>query len=85
MFRNTFARLVHWQGRLKFPPHEVSNHVRRIKHGQTEKLPELFLTFNSHEEATSFHCTYEINDVLQIATTPPRETVMWVLTKQFSR
>lgn len=25
------------------------------------------------------------NEVLQIATTPPRETVMWVLKKQFSR
>ena len=25
------------------------------------------------------------DEVLQIATTPPRETVMWVLKKQFSR
>lgn len=41
--------------------YEVSDHFRRIKNGQTETLPELFLTFNSHEEATSFHCTYEIN------------------------
>ena len=41
--------------------YEVSDHFARIKHGQTEKLRQLFLIFDSHEDARSFHCDYEIS------------------------
>lgn len=41
--------------------YEISDHFGRIKHGQIEELPELFLTFDSYEEAASFHCRYEIS------------------------
>jgi hypothetical protein len=33
--------------------YDVSDHFARIKHGQTEKLRQLFLIFDSHEDATS--------------------------------
>jgi hypothetical protein len=41
--------------------YEVSDHFARIKHGQTEELRELFLTFDSHESSASFHCKYEVS------------------------
>ena len=36
--------------------YELSDHFVRIKHGQTEELRELFLTFDSYDDAQSFHC-----------------------------
>jgi hypothetical protein len=41
--------------------YEVSDHFDRIKHGQTEALRQLFLMYDSHEAAASFHCNYEIS------------------------
>lgn len=41
--------------------YDISDHFTRIKHGFTEELPELFLTFDSYSEASSFNCDYEIN------------------------
>jgi hypothetical protein len=41
--------------------YDVSDHFERIKHGQTEQLPELFLTFDSYRAVQSFHCGYVIH------------------------
>ncbi len=40
--------------------YEVSDHFDRIKHGFVAVLPEFALTFDSHPEARSFHCEYEV-------------------------
>lgn len=38
----------------------VTDHFKRIKHGASDQLPELFLTFDSYESAKSFHCDYTV-------------------------
>jgi hypothetical protein len=38
----------------------VTDHFARIKHGGAVKLHKLFLTFDPHEAARSFHCDYTI-------------------------
>jgi len=39
----------------------VTDHFRRIKHGASVQLPELFLTFDSYRSAKSFHCDYTVS------------------------
>ncbi len=41
--------------------YDVEFHVRRLKHGFSEALDPLFLTFDSYEEARSFAIDFRIN------------------------
>jgi hypothetical protein len=38
----------------------VTDHFRRIKHGSQGTMPEMVLTFDSYESASSFNCNYMI-------------------------
>jgi len=40
--------------------YKVEDHFERIKHGQAVQLPEMFLTFDSYESASCFHCVYAL-------------------------
>lgn len=40
--------------------YNVRDHFPRIKHGDSVVLPEMFLTFDSYELASSFNCQYTI-------------------------
>ena len=40
--------------------YDVREHFQRIKHGDHVVLPEMFLTFDSYESASSFSCQYTI-------------------------
>ncbi|HUT86716.1 MAG TPA: PIN domain-containing protein [Candidatus Heimdallarchaeota archaeon] len=40
--------------------YDVRDHFSRIKHGDNATLPEMFLTFDSYQSATSFSCDYTI-------------------------
>jgi hypothetical protein len=40
--------------------YEITEHSKRIKHGDYFSLPELYLTFDSFEVAVSFSCEYTI-------------------------
>lgn len=40
--------------------YDVRDHFRRIKHGDSAALPEMFLTFDSYQTASSFSCDYTI-------------------------
>jgi hypothetical protein len=40
--------------------YDVDDHFLRIKHGDSVMLPEMFVLFDSFEEATSFSCQYTI-------------------------
>ncbi len=40
--------------------YDVTDHFTRIKHGDNVILPEMFLTFDSYESASSFSCDYVI-------------------------
>ena len=40
--------------------YDVTDHFSRIKHGAIAILPEMFLTFDSYETASSFRCTYTV-------------------------
>ncbi|MCK5614520.1 hypothetical protein KAR91_72315 [Candidatus Pacearchaeota archaeon] len=44
----------------KTKSYELTDHCKRIKHGDFVQLPELFLTFESFESANSFSCEYTI-------------------------
>ena len=44
----------------KTKSYELTDHFKRIKHGDFVHLPELFLTFESFESAKSFSCEYTI-------------------------
>jgi hypothetical protein len=40
--------------------YDLTDHCQRIKHGDSFELPELFVVFDSHEGARSFHCDYTL-------------------------
>ena len=40
--------------------YDIDDHFRRIKHGFHVELPEIFLIFDSFENAVSFNCDYEV-------------------------
>ena len=44
----------------KTKSYELTDHCKRIKHGDFVQLPELFLTFELFESANSFSCEYTI-------------------------
>ena len=50
--------------------YDLTDHFRSIKHGDSAKLPELFLLFDTPECARSFHCDYE----LRVANLPEKVT-----------
>lgn len=45
----------------KISSYEITDYFTRIKHGFTEQLPELVLTFDSYDGALSTNCNYEIS------------------------
>lgn len=40
--------------------YDVDDHFQRVKHGGSVVLPEMFLTFDSFEDARSFSCHYTV-------------------------
>jgi hypothetical protein len=43
--------------------YRVTDHFRRIKHGDNGLLPKLFLMFDSYDTASSFACRYVLRPV----------------------